>query len=56
LSEEDARAWFFSTEWHCDQIFSRKTIENALHHLKASGLLEHTLEAREMVSSLTLLN
>lgn len=56
LSEEDARAWFFSTEWHCDQIFSRKTIENALHHLKASGLLEHTLEAREMVSGLTLLN
>lgn len=55
LTPEDAKSWFYSTEWNCDRIFSRKTIENALHHLKDAGLLDKETDARQLVSSLTLL-
>lgn len=55
LTEADARSWFFSTEWQCDRIFSRKTIANALHYLKDAGLISHTPDIRNMVSTLTIL-
>ena len=55
LHPDDAKNWFYQTEWQCDRQISKKALTNALHSLKEVGLIEGEFSPENMVPQRTIL-
>lgn len=55
LNPEDARNWFYQTEWQCEMQMSRKALTNALFSLNEVGLMEGEFNPENMVAQRTIL-
>lgn len=55
LHLEDARHWFYKTEWKCERSFSKKAIINAVEALQQVGLINKSFKFKpeNIVSNIT---
>ena len=49
---EDAHQWFFMTEWDTEINAPAKTLENVMQILKDCGVMEETMESKDLVFQL----
>jgi sulfonate transport system substrate-binding protein len=55
LHPDDAKNWFYQTEWQCEMQMSKKALTNALFSLKEVGLIEGEFHPEKMIARRTIL-
>lgn len=55
LHTDDAKNWFYQTEWQCEMQMSKKALTNALFSLQEVGLIQGEFSPEKMVARRTIL-
>jgi len=55
LHPDDAKNWFYQTEWQCEMQMSKKALTNAIFSLKEVGLIQGEFHPEKMLARRTIL-